>query len=538
MYKIQNKSRTSYILDHLFSLSDPTWEIADAFRNIFSGGSGGIATLSSLLPKRLRVFGTVKQLYTQSAPPERLADDENTASPEFIACLRQQIREETRRSPRLNASQKRRPGTRRCKDADGQPHPSSATVQGPNDCPASNNPIMAEGTRSQEAQQSISPYPERYVAIPEPYDGTTDFNIWLRQFNVCVTANRWDETKKLQILPTRLRGKAFFAYSSIPDVDSLNFEEVINALRKIIEPPELQGVLRLEFRNRKKRADETLDDFYQELSIMARQAYPGMPREAQDELIKDQFLQGLPFSLRDRVMQGRPQTASQALTYAREQNAWMSTAPTHQPELAALHQKLDDLALQFQRHQYSPRPTGVPLQSTGPCWSCGRMGHRARDCRARPTEQPHYAHRQDFGQPLMQQRYLPDPYYAPNTTPGWRPNSRAYPTASYPPVRPSASHWENVPHSLNYQDQSYAREARRVRWHPRTYDALQWQSDTNGRPGHTQPQRDEHQVDPPATPPPGHFDNPDHATPSSAPTREPSSAHVDEPITAIQPLNY
>ena len=126
---------------------------------------------------------------------------------------------------------------------------------------------MAERRQSGESRPSAPGEPERHAAVPNTYDRTTDLDLWLRQFNVCTTANSWDDLRKVQFLSTRLRGKALFAFASLDEPDGKSFEEVVSSVRTAVQPPELQGVLRIDVWKRKKMANETLDNYFQKLSF-------------------------------------------------------------------------------------------------------------------------------------------------------------------------------------------------------------------------------------------------------------------------------
>lgn len=328
------------------------------------------------------------------------ADSQEFGDPRYLVQIRDEIRERARGSPRLTPpltrSAKLRAVSRKVSNrtrlapALSDPFRSSQIASG--------EPIQEEGENcAGMAHQPIlreDAHPlGKYTAIPEAYDGTTDFGLWLKQYEICSLANGWDEQQKRRILPTRLTGKAFFAYADLaPDVNQ-SFADLTLALRLAIHPPELQNALRMEFRERKKGASETLDTFFQGLVILCQQAYPEMPLDAQMQLVKDQFLQGLSWTLRDRVMQARPKTAAQALTIAREQSAWLASAPAPQPtpDLSAVYAKLDQLTDQLlaaKRQAEQPIPamqTMAPIQPQVPftCWTCGGLGHRSRDCRSR-----------------------------------------------------------------------------------------------------------------------------------------------------------
>ena len=68
------------------------------------------------------------------------------------------------------------------------------------------------------------------LALPEVlHDG--DAKSWFKRFEVCATANEWNnDEKKLKRLPTLLRGRAWAIYDALPDASTETYEHLKEAL--------------------------------------------------------------------------------------------------------------------------------------------------------------------------------------------------------------------------------------------------------------------------------------------------------------------
>ena len=262
-----------------------------------------------------------------------------------------------------------------------------------------------------EERQLMTNESKKFLAIPDSYDGSSDFHVWLAQFKACAQASRWTEEEKKEILPTRLTGKAFMAYLELAPDQHLTFDEHTDALRDAIQPKEYQSTLRMELRQKKKGALQDLDEYYQQLLLLVQRAYPDTGATTRMELLKEQFIEGLPWDLKNRVVQAGPRTAVEALRVAREQSAWLASAPPQQTtDMSLVFAKLDDLARQIKMATAEPAPVVAAMGPTGPsqmsaalpfqgrvagnggmtCFTCGKPGHRARECRSGPPR-PQYA---------------------------------------------------------------------------------------------------------------------------------------------------
>jgi len=159
-----------------------------------------------------------------------------------------------------------------------------------------------------------------------------------------------------------------------------------------------------QFRTRKRRPDEDLAGLADDLRRLVGRAYPAMPGQIQDEMVRDQFIEALtPISLRVRLQEHPPATVHEAVETALHlEKVWGSvTLPSQAtqqlvgpygesspsqlvvaavdapPPVANRAGRDDDLHGMGRRPEYGPRKWKPKDES---CWVCGQQGHRARHC--------------------------------------------------------------------------------------------------------------------------------------------------------------
>ena len=130
---------------------------------------------------------------------------------------------------------------------------------------------------------------------PEKFEGTTDWLEYLRQFEIIAGWNGWSELEKAAQMTMNLSGMARQAWMDVSSdsVGMLSYENLVKTLTERFAPGGQQDAFHAEFRSRGRRKEETYMELGHALRRLAARAYPRLNYEAREELVKDQFMQGL-----------------------------------------------------------------------------------------------------------------------------------------------------------------------------------------------------------------------------------------------------
>ena len=134
------------------------------------------------------------------------------------------------------------------------------------------------------------------LALPEPpQDG--DSHSRFKQYEVCATANGWDAAKKLQCLPTLLRGRAWAIYDSLPEVTLDTYDHLKTALHECLNPntEEDQLAAHEQLVRRKLRVEaESINKLARNLERLLDRASPNLPAEVRDTELRYHLISALP----------------------------------------------------------------------------------------------------------------------------------------------------------------------------------------------------------------------------------------------------
>lgn len=239
--------------------------------------------------------------------------------------------------------------------------------------------------------------------LPDTYcDG--DFDAWERHFAACAAANSWTDERKLLVLPTRLRGRAQRIYDHLSPAEKDSYTSLRDSMSAKCSSTAMRILAAANFRSRSRLACESLDTYAYDLCDAYDKAYPHSSPEMRDSMVRDQFVLGLEFSVRDKVTAANPSTLGEALQTAARVEAIRqlphplppAVAVTHTGEdvrrsgssqpvdpvaaltlaVAELGRKVDDLLGQ------TPGCLRQPVELPR-CFRCGSEGHFARTCSRR-----------------------------------------------------------------------------------------------------------------------------------------------------------
>lgn len=131
---------------------------------------------------------------------------------------------------------------------------------------------------------------EKALKLPE-YDGVCmPFETWVQKYQNCVRHNKWTEEDKVDHLRHSLvKGAAQVLWGVKDDVAS---EQIIEKLSTRYGSKNQFERYRAEFKARRRKRDETLQDLASDLYRLLALGYPGISAEMADDLGRDQFFGG------------------------------------------------------------------------------------------------------------------------------------------------------------------------------------------------------------------------------------------------------
>ncbi|KAH3819165.1 hypothetical protein DPMN_120898 [Dreissena polymorpha] len=105
--------------------------------------------------------------------------------------------------------------------------------------------------------------------------------------------------------------------------NSRDNDSLLQALEERFEPPNQTELYRVQLRDRRQKASETLGELGQDIRRLTNLAYPYAPTDLKETLAKEQFLDALHSAdMRLRIKQARPLSLYNAIRHAVELEAF------------------------------------------------------------------------------------------------------------------------------------------------------------------------------------------------------------------------
>ena len=263
---------------------------------------------------------------------------------------------------------------------------------------------------------------------PATFDGTGSWLDYRAHFDAVAEINRWNATEKGLYLAVSLRGQAQGVFGNI-STQSRDYDKLVKALEERFAPPNQTELYRVQLRERRQTASETLSALGQDIRRLTNLAYPTAPCDVRETLAKEQFIDALHSSdIRLRVKQARPSDLNDAVRHAVELEAYNRTERKKQEGQGYLfsantsetksQEKSDSTSVSMknltetlkfiqdelksiktQRPEYRRyKPYGQWKQTQGTprsperrpfrrrCYTCGSTDHIQRDCKQKLPE--------------------------------------------------------------------------------------------------------------------------------------------------------
>lgn len=160
------------------------------------------------------------------------------------------------------------------------------------------------------------------LVTPATYDGSTSWTDYHAHFETCAEINGWNDTDKGLYLAVSLRDQAQGVYGNLLKT-SHNYDDLVTALVERFAPPNQTELYRVQLRERKQKASETLSELAQDIQRLTILAYPTAPNDVRETLSKELFIDSLFSSdMRLRIKQARPLNLNDAVRHAVELEAF------------------------------------------------------------------------------------------------------------------------------------------------------------------------------------------------------------------------
>ncbi|CAC5414606.1 unnamed protein product [Mytilus coruscus] len=155
---------------------------------------------------------------------------------------------------------------------------------------------------------------------PDTYDGKhAEWPDYICHFEQVALWNQWSEYEMASQLAMCLRGIAQRALSELSRDDLSNYGRLKFSLTQRFCPPERETAYRCEFRNRRRRRDESVSNYGYSLKRLAAHAFPTIPLNIRESLIIEQYISGLANpELKRHVQFSHPTTLDRAISLALE----------------------------------------------------------------------------------------------------------------------------------------------------------------------------------------------------------------------------
>ena len=175
---------------------------------------------------------------------------------------------------------------------------------------------------TRKKQASSTPKSKDVVMKPATYDGSVAWMDYKAHFDACAELNGWTDQQKGLYLSVSLRGQAQGVFGNLGS-GKHDYDDLIKALEERFAPPNQTELYRVQLRERRQKASESMAELGQDIRRLTNLAYPKAPSDVRETLAKEQFVDALVNSeMRLKIKQARPVDLNDAVRHAVELEAF------------------------------------------------------------------------------------------------------------------------------------------------------------------------------------------------------------------------
>jgi hypothetical protein len=165
---------------------------------------------------------------------------------------------------------------------------------------------------------------------PDKFDGkSVDWVDFCTHFETVANWNGWSKTEKASQLTMCLRGTAQRLLGDLASEQLCDYDRLKSVLTQRFAPAERITAYRCEFRVRKRERGESVTDYGYALRRLAMRAFPKITWEAREDIVVDQYINGLgTLEIKRHVQFAHPLNLDGAISAAVEFEAFDGTQQT------------------------------------------------------------------------------------------------------------------------------------------------------------------------------------------------------------------
>ena len=225
------------------------------------------------------------------------------------------------------------------------------------------------------------------------YDGTTEFEDFLRNFNELAKLQKWSEKRKRVILRNKLEGEAL---SAVTSEDCNTFDEMVAVLKSNFATADT-SVYVMKLQGRVQGKSEGFDHLARDIMKLGRRAYPHADEDTLNGILKDAFLdaihdENVRAMVRFKDPVGLHEAAKMAVKISAQgekekkliRKTVVKAVKTEDKEDSEYSQLCERLT-KLEEKQFKPKKKDKgkkqPSKKTPPkCYGCGLLGHIRKYC--------------------------------------------------------------------------------------------------------------------------------------------------------------
>ena len=160
------------------------------------------------------------------------------------------------------------------------------------------------------------------IMKPATYDGSVAWMDYKAHFDACAELNGWTDQQKGLYLSVSLRGQAQGVFGNL-ESGKHDYGDLVRALEERFAPPNQTELYRVQLRERRQKASESMAELGQDIRRLTNLAYHKAPSDVRETLAKEQFVDSLiNTEMRLKIKQARPVDLNDAVRHAVELEAF------------------------------------------------------------------------------------------------------------------------------------------------------------------------------------------------------------------------